>query len=264
MWALVSITCATFVLPALAFARGAAPAPVPAPVPAPATVARAVAAIAADYARLLRVHVDAAFVDYEGLRAHDRARLGSVLDRMAAIDDTQLPAARRLAFRIDQYNATVLAAVCDRYRGSYTVAESGYALFHAPLVRRKSGRMSLDTLEAKLIRAEFKDPRVHAALCCAARSCPALAANAYLAMPLDSVLDANMRRFVLDTDRNRIDAASKRLVLSRLFDWYAADFGGAAVVPATIERWSGVKVRGYAVTFRDYDWSLNDDAPNRR
>jgi hypothetical protein len=225
-----------------------------------ANAAAALPAIARDYALILRARVHDGRVDYSGLRARDRAKLGGVLDRMAMIDDAALPPKQQLAFRIDLYNATVLAAVCDRYHAGYSVAEKDYALFHAPLVRRPGGRMTLDSLEKAYIRGIFRDPRVHAALCCAAVSCPPIAANAYLAMPVDSALDANIRRFVTDPARNTIDVRAKKLVLSHIFDWYADDFGGAAAVPAAIERWSGTPARGFAVSFRDYDWALNDAA----
>ena len=245
---------------ACVLAMAPAPALRAAPAAHAANNAASLSAITRDYAQLLRTRVRDGRVDYAGLRARDRAKLGGVLDRMAMVDDSALPPRQQLAFRIDLYNATVLAAVCDRYHAGYSVAEKDYALFHAPLVRRPGGRMTLDSLEKAYIRNIYKDPRVHAALCCAAVSCPPLAANAYLAMPVDSALDANMRRFVTDPARNTIDVRAKKLVLSHIFDWYADDFGGAAAVPAAIERWSGTPVRGFAVTFRDYDWALNDAA----
>lgn len=207
--------------------------------------------------RLLAAHVRGEGVDYAALRTRDLGRLVAYLDTLAAVDPASLPAKERLAFELNLYNATVLRAVCERLRPGWSPAESSFAVFGAPLVRRAGHAISLNALENDIIRSAFRDPRVHVALVCAARSCPPLPPRAYRAGDLDSVLDANMRRFLADTTRNRVDARAKRLELSRLFDWYAADFGGAGAVAAYVAKWTGRPVAGWPVTFRDYDWSLN-------
>ncbi len=122
----------------------------------------------------------------------------------------------------------------------------------------RAGDISLDVLEKQRTLAVFRDPRAHVAFNCAARSCPPLGARAWARQPdLDRALDDAMRAFVSDSTRNRIDDAHRTLRLSRIFDWYAADFGGRAGVLRTVSRYLGRDVTAYRVEYLDYDWSLN-------
>jgi len=56
--------------------------------------------------------------------------------------------------------------------------------------------------------------------------------------------------------RNRVDRTHRVLLLSRLFDWHAADFGGAAAVPAYVGHFTGEPCAGWRVEFLDWDWGL--------
>ena len=197
-------------------------------------------------------------VDYAALRQHDGKELNAYLDRLAAVDVEALPRDERLAYYLNLYNATMIRAVLDRLRAGYTPAENDYAVFKEKLVRLPGGRAtSLNDLEHEIIRKQFKDPRIHVALVCAARSCPPLLSRAYRADDLEEVLEANMKRFVNDPSRNRIDDQKKELRLSKIFEWYADDFGGKAAIPDYISRYAGRDVAGYRISYLDYDWTLN-------
>jgi hypothetical protein len=200
-------------------------------------------------------------VDYPRLCSGWRAGLDAYLDRLARVDDTALARNGRLAFLFDLYDATMLRAVCERAGAGWTPAAAGYAVFKAPLVRMRGGAISLDSLEHGLIRPFARDPRVHVALVCGARSCPPLPSRAWQAADLDSMLDERMHRFVNDPARNRADARARTLHLSPIFRWYAADFGGEAAAPAYVGRVLGRDTRGWTVEWLDYDWSLNGPPP---
>jgi hypothetical protein len=203
---------------------------------------------------VLRADVQGERVDWEALRRRDLPRLRGYLDRLARVDARSLPAAERTAFRLNLYNATFLVTAAPLARPGWTPAANEFAIFHAPLVRLPGGSISLDSLERGLIRPEAHDPRVHVALWCGARSCPPLLARAFRGADLDSVLGARMRAFVRDPARNHIDAAKRTLALSRIFDWYAEDFGGRAAVPGWIGRYADLEDTDWTVTFLDYDW----------
>jgi len=205
---------------------------------------------------VLAAHVRADGVDYAGLRAQSMPTLARYLGAMARVDAAALTRRERDAYEINLYNATMLRAVCDRLAPGWSPAAEDFAVFKAPLVRLKGRTVSLDQLEKDMILPRMRDPRVHAALNCAARSCPPLDPRAYRAATLDSVLDANMTRFVRDRRYNMADAATRRMRLSRLFDWYAADFGGAAAVPGHVAMRLELPVAGWSVEFIEYDWSL--------
>jgi len=70
----------------------------------------------------------------------------------------------------------------------------------------------------------FDEPRVHVALNFASRSCPMLSDRAFTAATPDAQLEDQWRRFLSDRTRNRFEAASGTLLLSRIFDWHRRDF----------------------------------------
>ena len=82
-----------------------------------------------------------------------------------------------------------------------------------------------------------------------------------------------MRRFLSDRSRNRFDAASGTLWVSRIFDWYGKDFerGGqgtgslrslfarhAEQLAPTPQDQAALRAGRYRLDFLDYDWGLND------
>ena len=208
---------------------------------------------------VLRERVSAdGLVDYAAIKQHDVERLGQYRNALEQADTSKLTRDQQLARYINLYNATVIHAVADRMREGYTVAERDFAIFKEPLVHLGQRKyVSLDHLEHEIIRKEFKDPRVHVALVCAARSCPPLMNRAYRAADLEQTLDANMKRFVTDATRNQIDDTKRELRVSKIFEWYADDFGGKDAVPAYIARYAGKDVAGYRVSYLDYDWTPN-------
>jgi hypothetical protein len=209
--------------------------------------------------RLLAAYVHGERVDYLTLRDRDYDQLALYLDQLAAVASKSLGRTDQLAFYLNLYNATAIRAVIDRLVAGYSVAANEWALFDEPLVRLDGGKVSLNHLEHEIIRKRFDDPRIHAALVCAARSAPALAATAYRGATLEDVLEQSMRRFINDPARNVI--AEGELRLSKLFEWYADDFGGKPAVTAYVQKYVDRPVGGLPVQFLDYSWDLNLAAP---
>jgi hypothetical protein len=200
-------------------------------------------------------------VDYALLREHHLPGLQAYLQRAAEFDIGSLDFDAQLALYINVYNASVLLAVAERHEPGYTVAAGSFELFDEPRVTLGRQRISLRHLEDEIIRRRFREPRVHAALVCAARSCPPLLPRAYRPGDLEEVLEQRMRAFVNDPQRNRILPDERRLELSRIFEWYAEDFGGRPALAAYVDRYADADVAGFSVSFLDYAWELNGAAP---
>ena len=207
---------------------------------------------------ILRAAVHGESVDYVALRRDHRPALDGYLSQLAAIDPARLSRVERIALYVNLYNATVLRAVAERYEPNYRPDADSFRLFDEPLVRIAGSTMSLNDLEHRVLRAELHEPRVHAALVCAARSCPPLAPRAFTGPDLEATLEDRMRRFVSDRSRNAIDVAGRTLRLSRIFDWYADDFGGRDGVRAYVSRYSGLDLTGFRIEYLPYSWALND------
>src|SRR5437867_10985748 len=108
--------------------------------------------------KILRENVRQDRVDYAGIKANWMQNLGNYLDLLAMVDVGKLPRNEQLAFYINLYNATMIKAIIDRYHPGYSPADDDFAVFTEPIVRVKTGAVSLNDLEHKIIRPTFKEP----------------------------------------------------------------------------------------------------------
>src|SRR5207249_4265078 len=88
---------------------------------------------------------------------------------------------------------------------------------------RAAGRtLTLDDIEHRILRPQFKEPRVHFAVNCASVGCPPLAADPYRAATLDTQLDEAARRYLASERGLKVDGATLRV--SKILEWYGEDF----------------------------------------
>jgi hypothetical protein len=221
---------------------------------------------------LLRAHVDdAGRVDYDAFaRSGDFQRYLALLSRA---DPERLGDQERLALWINAYNAYTIELI-NRHGERRSIRNINRTLGFLPGSGPWSERMArvgghdytLDEIEHEIIRPRFGEPRIHFALVCAAIGCPPLRREAYTGARLDAQLDDQTRRFLVRSpERNRVDVSRRTLHLSRIFDWYAEDFGGsreavgryvAGFLPAGPER--DLLIGGdFRIRYTTYDWSLN-------
>jgi hypothetical protein len=214
---------------------------------------------------LLAAHVDAdGRVDYAGLEGR-REELRGYLAAVGTADPQALGRDELLALLINAYNAFTLELILEHYPVG--------SIRDIPEDRRwKAQRWtiggeshSLDRIEHERIRGEFREPRIHFALVCAAEGCPPLRAEAYVGARLDAQLDDQMRRVHGDRRWIRYEPGAERIELTALYEWYAGDF--EQVAPSVLDyvaRYrddlAGDLAGGHvpAVRYLEYDWSLND------
>jgi len=225
---------------------------------------------------VVATHVDGDLFDYRALKP-GRSKLDAYLKQLAAVTPDQLAGwsrEQRYAFWINAYNANCIALVLGEYPlesikelgGWFSpVWDKRYIAMAALDPQGKGRKLSLNDIEHVILRPQFKDARVHAAINCASLSCPPLRAEAFVAERLDAQLDDSTRRWLADPSRNRFEPAKGRVQLSALFEWFEDDFereGGvrefaAKFGPAEHGEW----LRGQArleIGFLDYSWKLND------
>ena len=216
---------------------------------------------------VLRAHVADGWVHY-GALGRDPGGLDRYLGQLAETSAADLGdprGDRAKAFWINAYNALALQLVRDR-RPSTSIREVDGA-FDRISFRVAGRQLTLDAIEHQILRPAFSDPRIHAVLVCAARGCPPLEARAFTEQGLDARLEAAARRFARDPTRNRWDPGRNVLRVSRIFEWFGADFvarhgGGtgdeAAAVRAFFSHHLGVPIpTSVTIEYLEYDWRLN-------
>ena len=223
------------------------------------------------YGSLLDKYVNARGVRYDAWRADgaDLKTISEVVTQFRSVDAKSLSPAEREALHINLYNAKVLEIVLmSNPRSSIRDLSHGMGggeIFSRPILNLGGKALSLNDLEKRL-RDEAKDPRIHFALNCAARSCPSIRAEPYVASKLDAQLDDAARAFLGAPGVVEVATHGGRTTVttSRLFDWYAADFeaGGGALAfirthaPPQIA--DGLVADRARLEFHEYDWSLNE------
>jgi len=228
---------------------------------------------------LLERHVKEDRVDYVGLQ-RDRAMLDAYAKRLAAVTPKELDAwdkNERFAFWINVYNTYTLKLIVDHYpvASINDLAKKDVSPWDQPLIPmqgfqpdKKKVDLSLNDVEQRILRPTFKDPRAHAAVNCASKGCPPLRAEAFEGAKLEAQLDEQMKAFLADRNRNRFEPKTKKIVLNKIFEWYADDFVDAKAgtdlgdfllrfAPPSAGA-TPTWIPTAAISFSNYDWTLND------
>ena len=205
--------------------------------------------------QLLRRHVRPdGMVDYLGFAA-DRAGLEAYIEGLSALDpDSGWTRNRRLAYFINLYNALTVKLILDNYPlKSIRDLPNPWGRELVTLGQRS---YSLDDIEHKVLRP-LGEARIHFAINCASRSCPALQPWAFTEAGLEAQLEAATRAFINDPALNQI--GPRTATLSRLFNWYRGDFEKeAGSLPAFLNRYLDTSLApDIRIRFLPYDWNLN-------
>ena len=121
--------------------------------------------------------------------------------------------------------------------------------------------LTLDSIEHEILRAQFKDPRVHFAVNCASKSCPPLISEPYEGSTLDRQLDDATRAFINDPKSNYLK--DTKLYVSRIFKWFSEDFNDDVLgfflkyAEGDFKKHLEEKKAKLKVVYLSYNWSLN-------
>jgi len=228
------------------------------------------------FTQILSEYVHDGRVNYNELR-NDK-RLDEYLAQLAATNpDTIADKNAQLAFWINAYNEYTLKVICDNYPvKSINDLHTGGLIVGTVLkktiwdkefvvINRK--HLSLNQIEHEIIRKRFKEPRIHFALVCAAKSCPPLRTEAFEAARLDEQLDDQGRVFFSQPDKNFFEPEKRVAHLSKIIDWYEGDFGKSdeevlryisRFLPEDLAVSIKADQKKWKIEYTDYDWGLNE------
>ena len=181
----------------------------------------------------------------------------------------------QIAVLINAYNSLTLKSIIDQspiqdsikdIRGVWRFKKHGLL----------QDEQTLNNIEHDILRADYNEPRIHAALVCAAISCPYLRQEPFTGENLDAQLDDQVEIFLSRDEVLNIDRENDVVTLSAIFDWFGQDwvpsfgtddgFAGnenqRAVLNFISEYVSEsdrayLEAGGYDIRYADYDWALN-------
>ena len=249
------------------------------------------------YGKVLKGYVDEkGMVNYKGLKEHPQEldRFLSKLSQLERQEYSKWKRPKQIAFWINAYNGLTLKAILDHY----PIRAGFLKSFRYPKnsIRQISGvwdelrfsvmgkKMTLNEIEHEVLRGEFKEPRIHVALVCAAMGCPSLRNEPYEPDKLDAQFADQTRTFISKTSKFRIERGKNVVYLSSIFNWFGEDFVKTytpkegyskknktqrAVLHFTGQHLSTkdsayLKDQKYKVKYLDYDWSLNEQKPKKK
>lgn len=213
--------------------------------------------------KVLKRYVDSSGqVNYASLKS-DRADLDQYLAKTSAVPRTTFDSWGRneqLAFLINVYNAETLQLIIDNHPTKSIRKLGGFlgSPWKKDVVDLFGKKTTLDFVEHDFIRVDYADePRIHFALVCAAKGCPPLRNEAFVAARLERQLEDQTKTFLTDSGKNRVEGST--LLLSPIFDWYGSDFTkNGRTLAEYVSPYMGGNTAGKSIKFTDYDWSLNE------
>lgn len=231
------------------------------------------------YDEVLSTYVDSeGWVDYADLQ-QSRQALDTFNNGLATVDDATLSEwseAEQIAFWINAYNSLTLKSIVDQtpIKPSIKDITGVWRLRKHPINQTDK---TLNEIEHDVLRVDFDEPRLHAAIVCAAISCPPLRNEAFTGEQLDEQLDEQVMQWLARPDGLKIDKDAGEVKVSKIFSWFGGDwvpsygvdsgFTGSKEERAVLNFISNyvsgddrayLEAGDYKLSYFDYDWSLNN------
>ncbi|MEM9484841.1 MAG: DUF547 domain-containing protein [Cyanobacteria bacterium P01_F01_bin.116] len=230
------------------------------------------------YDDLLSTYVDEeGWVNYVELQ-QSRQALDTFNDVLASVDDATLSSwseEEQIAFWMNAYNSLTLKSIIDQTPLKPSIKDiTGVWRLRKHSINQKE--KTLNEIEHDVLRVDFDEPRLHAAIVCAAISCPPLRNEAFTGEKLDEQLDSQVKQWLARPDGLKIDKEAGDVKVSKIFSWFGGDwvpsygvdsgFAGSKEEKAVLnfiskyvsdEDRAYLEAGDYKVSYFDYDWSLN-------
>ena len=208
--------------------------------------------------QFLKTHVKNGAVAYKKIHS-DPSQLNEILNLAATLpiskDDENYK-----AFWINAYNLSVIKGIIDNYPLKSPLDKAGF--FDKVSYKIAAKNVTLNTIENKLLRAVFKDARLHFVLVCGAIGCPPLIPMAYLPETLEKQLQEQTELAINGTSFIKINTKKKRVEGSEILKWYKEDFvkkGQSEIDFLNQFRTEKIPAK-FKLTYTPYNWALNSQS----
>jgi len=234
---------------------------------------------------ILQEHVnEKGMVNYDALKSNE-TRVDTLYKQMSSVDQESFDRwskDKQLAFLMDVYNLYTLKLILKHHPvESISKIKPEWKIWDQKEWKLLGNTVSLNDIEHKIIRPDYKEPRIHFTLVCAAISCPPLQNYSYMWIAernkdLGKAMDEPTREFLANPGSFRIDQKGNKVYVSKLLEWYGDDFkekftpksgyAGSDKQKAVIDFFAQyldqsdaawLKKGGYEIVWLEYDWKLN-------
>ena len=231
-----------------------------------------------DWQRGLTTYTHEGRVNYEALKGRDRDLKASIqtIESLSKGEYESFNTKQKMVFWINAYNIGVIKTIIDNYpiKRGFNIRALAYPansiqqisnVWDRPVLSLLGKQVSLNDIENKFLRPEFKDPRAHFAIVCASIGCPVIRSQAYTAEKLDQQLLEQIQKFLSDPQKARYDILKDVLYLSSIFKWFGEDFkqvGGVITfikIYAPKGLFNGLSEQT-KIEWLGYDWNLNEES----
>jgi hypothetical protein len=165
---------------------------------------------------------------YAGVSEKDRALLNNYLKYLEGTTVSSLSRPQQRAFWINLYNASTVNLILEHYPLE-TITNISFSFFSfgpwdEDLLSVEGVELSLNDVEHRILRPIWKDKRIHYTLNCASLGCPNLLPQAFTESNTESLLEQGARDYINHPRGAKMQG--EILILSKIYEWYQADFGG--------------------------------------
>ena len=204
-------------------------------------------------------------VRYAAVSKEDRGLLNNYLKKLESTAVSSFSRAQQRAFWINLYNASTVNLILEHYPLE-SITKISFSFFSfgpwdEELLTVEGEELSLNDIEHRILRPIWRDPRIHYALNCASLGCPNLLPQAFTELNTESLLEQGARDYI--NHPRGADVQDDSIILSKIYEWYQADFGGdeEGVLLhlqqySTKERLKSLNAEELEIDYQ-YDWRLN-------
>ena len=170
----------------------------------------------------------------------------------------------RKPYWINFYNALTVELILKNYPVKSITKLGGWFKFGPwdEKVAEVAGQsLTLNDIEHRILRPLWNDKRIHYAVNCASLGCPDLVDKVYTGGNVEQMLEVQTERFI--RQEKAISWIDGRLVLSRIYEWYEADFGSRKDLIQHFKQYSTPAQNRRLEKFTgiinyQYSWNLNE------
>ena len=211
---------------------------------------------------ILKPYIKNGRVDYGKLEQDEEVR--NLIRQIEEEDISGYSNKEKFAFWLNAYNLLVLKSVLGKLKkdpnwNGNTSFFRKLKFFVIEKHKVAGQKVSLLSLENKILRKEFKDPRIHFAINCGSVGCPILPPDLFTEENLEDYLEHLTSEFI-NSSEVTIDLEKGTLEVSQIFKMYKKDFQGEYGIKQFIKRYRRdiPNIDDLRIKYKPYDWKLNN------